>query len=301
MSYASRADYEVCRKLHRQYGTTYYYASKLFEPKIRKRVHAIYGFVRVPDEWVDNPGPLSPAEVRSQLAKWRESMVNGVESGVSPEHPAMRAFCDVVLDCGIPLSEGHLFIDAMAMDIDVARYDTYADLENYMRGSAAAVGAMMTYAVGAVPDATNLESAMRLGNAMQLTNFLRDVSEDADRGRIYLPLEDLKKFGVSEEAVLAKRFTPEFRAFMQFEVERARRLYDSSHAGIRRLEGQAQSAVLLARILYARILDRIEKLDHNVFAARARTSKLEKFSALAQVLTRRPTVLEGLESASRMV
>lgn len=301
MSYATNADYEVCRKLHRQFGTTYYHASRLFDPEIRNRVHAIYGFVRVPDEWVDNPGPLTSAEVRSQLEGWRAAMVEGVERGVCPEHPAMRAFCDVVPACGIPLAEGHLFIDAMLMDIDVTRYATYADLDRYMRGSAAAVGAMMTYAVGASPDAINLESAMHLGNAMQLTNFLRDVSEDADRGRIYLPLEDLEKFGVSEEDILSKRFSGEFRALMQFEVERARRLYESSHVGIRRLDGQAQRAVLLARILYARILDRIEELDHNVFAARARTSKLEKFSSLAQVLVRRPAVLDGLESARRMV
>lgn len=288
--FASDADCEVCRQLHQSYGTTYYHASRLFSPEVRRRVHAVYGFVRVPDEWVDNPGPLSLSEVYDRLVQWRSSLASAIADGVPPEHPAMRAFSDVVRETGIPLAEANLFVDAMAMDLTTTRYDAYSDLETYMRGSAAAVGVMMTYAVDGPTDDETLACAKSLGNAMQLTNFLRDVREDAERGRIYLPLESLNRFGVAEADVLDARFSDRFRDLMKFEADRARALYEASHPGLRRLTGPAYSAVLSARILYSRILDRLAQQDYNPFAGRARTSRFEKATVLAGVLLGRPAL-----------
>ncbi len=281
--FADAHDYEVCRRLHRQYGTTYYFATLRFPAHIRRRVHAVYGFVRVPDEWVDNPGPLTLEERRDLLNGWRKQLHEGL-SGVRPEHPAMRAFVDVAQECAIPLEEANCFIDAMEMDLTKFRYDTYEDLRGYMRGSAMAVGAMMCFAMDANPDAFTLARAHALGEAMQLTNFIRDVAEDAERGRIYLPLEDLAAYGITGEQILDKRFSPELRKLMRFQICRARTLYCHSDMGLPRLPVQMRRAVMLARLLYAKILDKVEEQGHDPFAGRARTSLREKLHCAASVM-----------------
>lgn len=275
MSFASDVDYEYCRLLHRRHGTTYYLATRRFPPALRRRVHAIYGFVREADEWVDHPRGETPEVIRARLAGWREQLRRAY-AGACPDHPALRAFADVARETGLPLAEPLCFLDAMESDLTVTRYPTYADLEAYMRGSAAAVGVMMCYATGAPTDSDTLAAARRLGEAMQLTNFLRDVGEDHARGRIYLPQEDMARFGVSEADLAAGRATPEFRALMAFEIARARRLYQESDAGAARLPRAARPPVLVARVLYARILDAIERQHGDVFVRRARTSRAEK-------------------------
>lgn len=293
--FANEADYELCRQLHRRFGTTYYASSRLFPPSIRRRVHALYGFVRVPDEWVDNPDSTDVDEIRARLQAWRAEMDRGVAGTESPTHPVLRAFCDVARETRLPLAEAHRFIDAMAMDLETTRYATYRDLENYMAGSAAAVGVMMTCLVDAPRDEETLACARALGNAMQLTNFLRDVAEDAERGRIYLPQEDLERFGVSEDEVMDGVFSDRMESLIRFEIARARNLYRDSHPGIRNLSGPSQSAVLLARVLYSRILDRIEMQGANVFVGRARTTTSEKLFVAGQVLVQGPAMLDRME------
>ena len=164
----------------------------------------------------------------------------------------------------------------MEMDLEVTRYQTSEDLRGDMRGSAAAVGIMMCSVMGATIDADLLACASALGEAMQLANFIRDVGEDTDRGRIYLPLEDLSHFGVSEEDVLNGRMSPAFKDLIRFEIARARDLFAKSDAGIARLPRQAQIPVLLARVLYSQILDRVEANHYDVFTRRARTGLLAK-------------------------
>lgn len=273
--FASAEDHAECRRLHRKYGTTYYFATQRFAPEARRRVHALYGFVRVPDEWVDNPDGQSVAAQSARLCEYRSHLLRGLD-GVPPDEPVLRAFCDVVRECDMPLQEPLLFLDAMEQDLTVARYDTYADLQGYMRGSAAAVGVMMCSVLGAPQDPETLAGACALGDAMQLTNFLRDIREDLERGRVYLPQEDLASFGLSESDLHRGEVTTAFRALMQFEIARARALYQIADEAIPRLPRDAQKPVRLARILYSRILDRIEAMDYDVFRARARTTKWEK-------------------------
>lgn len=285
--FATAADYEVCRALHQHHGTTYYLATQCFPREARERTHAIYGFVRVPDEWVDNPGEMSVAERAAKLADFRAQMLAGWWTEADPkrpEEPVLRAFCDVAGDVKMPVEEPLLFLDAMEMDLTVERYPTYADLDRYMRGSAAAVGVMMCYALGVDLRPETHTAACNLGNAMQLTNFLRDVREDAARGRIYLPLEDLARFGIPEEHVLEGQFSPQFEALARFEADRARALYAAADPELDRLPAQARKAVRLARVLYARILDRIEAQGYNVFAGRVRTSAWEKAIVAARVV-----------------
>jgi phytoene synthase len=277
---AEPSDYAECRALHRRYGTTYYYATRWFPPEVRDRVHALYGFVRVPDEWVDNPNGADP---RAQLQAFRRDLIQGL-NGIRPDSAVLRAFCEVARSVEIDQTEPILFLDAMEADLTVARYETYADLQHYMRGSASAVGVMMCAILGADRDPAILDAAMKLGEAMQLTNFLRDVGEDLVRGRIYLPQEDMQRFGVTEDDLKVGRVTEDFRKLMKFEIARARELYAEADLGIPRLPKESRRAVQLARILYARILDRIEERDYDVFTGRARTSRLEKLQVATRVL-----------------
>ena len=282
MSFANKEDYAVCRKLHKQYGTTYYLSSRIFPEPLRSRTDAIYGFVRTADEWVDNPGNHTKEWMHQQIEDFRTELSNGLK-GQCPHSPAMRAFVDVVILTKIPIEEPMMFLDAMAQDIDVHRYETFEDLCGYMRGSAASVGMMMAYASETPMSDVIRNQAIILANAMQMTNFLRDVQEDAARGRIYLPLEDLRSFGVPEEDVLMGSFTPSMKKLIEFEIERTRNMYADGEQGIPYLPKTAQKAVKTARVLYSRILDRIEMQNYNVFAQRARTSRAEKLWVAAKI------------------
>lgn len=282
LAFSDAADDAICRRLHRRFGTTYYLASHWFRPEARRRTNALYAFVRVPDEWVDNPGDLTLQDRRNLLRDWRTQFLHGLD-GVRPKHPALRTFCDVVRETGIPLEEPLAFLEAMEQDLLVDRYPTYADLRAYMRGSASAVGIMMCYVVGADTTSEVTKAAQALAEAMQLTNFLRDVGEDAARGRIYLPLEDLATFEVSESEIIEAQMSVRFENLMKFEIARARALYKEADKGIPLLPAYARKPVLLARVLYSRILDRIEARNYDVFSARARTSKMEKLMVALRV------------------
>ncbi|RYG49094.1 phytoene/squalene synthase family protein [bacterium] len=281
--FASEADHAECRRLHRKYGTTYYFATQRFPAPIRRRVHALYGFVRVPDEWVDNPAHTSRSAQLQALSDYRAQLLRGLE-GVRPDEPVLRAFCDVAGEVKMPLDEPLLFLDAMEMDLSIDRYDTYQDLRGYMRGSASAVGMMMCSALEAGDDPQMLKAAQSLGEAMQLTNFLRDVAEDAVRGRIYLPREDMRSFGVTEEEVLAGAVSERFLHLMRFEIARARALYALADAGIPMLPPCAHKAVRLARVLYSRILDRLEAQGCDPFQGRVRTSTPEKLQIATRIV-----------------
>ncbi len=296
-NYASASDIEQCRRIHKKFGTTYYYSTLRFPKRIQWKVHAIYAFVRVPDEWVDNPGEMDCSQRLSLLKDWRDQLIRGIE-GKCPEHFAMRAFCDAAAESRIPLNEALLFLDAMEMDVSKSRYQTYEELERYMRGSASAIGVMMCYAMCARTDFDTISRAKALGEAMQLTNFLRDISEDLDRGRIYLPLEDMKRFGVTESDLRSKVVTPQFKDLMKFEIERARKLYLDSDYGIYKLPPKMRKAVLLSRLLYSQILDRIEAQDYDVFRQRARTNSLHKARCAMRVMLKDKAILTKLVADS---
>jgi phytoene synthase len=250
---------------------------------MRLRVHALYGFVRIPDEWVDNPATKDDEAAAGRLGLWRSEFLRGVD-GVRPESPVLRAFCDVVREARIPVEEPLQFLSAMESDLRTSRYATYEDLRAYMRGSAASVGVMMCHLVGAPLDQETLASARALGEAMQLTNFLRDVGEDAQRGRIYLPLEDLAACDVDEWEVIQCVSSPRLTELLKYEIQRARALYALADTGIPALPAPARRAIQLARVLYARILDRIESRNYDVFSGSARMGSLEKVLTAARVL-----------------
>lgn len=270
--FATPADYAECRRLHKLHGTTYYFASRRFTPEIRECVHALYGFVRVPDEIVDEFGSRN---IEERLSMFRRQLILGYD-GVRPDYPVLRAFCDVALEHHIPIEEPLTFLEAMEADISKVRYRNYAELKHYMRGSAASVGVMLCHIFDIHENPEAMEAATALGEAMQLTNFLRDIGEDMARGRIYLPQDEMEMFNVTEEHILEGKVTPEFIELLKFQIERARRLYRRAELGIHTLPEFAETPVLLSLKLYERILDRIISQKYNVYGNRARTSKLEK-------------------------
>ncbi|MFN3683786.1 MAG: phytoene/squalene synthase family protein [Fimbriimonadaceae bacterium] len=272
---ASAEDYELCRRLHAQHGSTYYLSSRLFPPRRRRQVDAVYGFVRVPDEWVDNAGGASREESERKLAAYRRELIAGLD-GERPLHPVLRAFCETALQIGIPREEPLVFLDAMEQDLTQTVYPTYEDLRAYMRGSAVAVAFMMFPILGIPMREGFREGAASLAEAMQMTNFLRDVGEDLDRGRIYLPLEDLESFGLTPDDLRRREVTDPFVRLMRFEIERTRKLYAASDPEIARLPAFGRKPVRLARELYSRILDRIEDRGYDVFGGRARTGRVER-------------------------
>jgi phytoene synthase len=195
----------------------------------------------------------------------------------------LGAAAHTVRTVGIPQECFDRFFGAMAMDLTTSRYETWHDLLGYMEGSAAVIGEMMLPVLQPLsPEA--LEPARALGFAFQYTNFLRDVAEDLDRGRVYLPQEELRRFGVTPANLGLRRVTPEWRAFLASEIERARGLYDVADRGLSWLPARSARCVLTARVLYARILDRIEAADYDVFSIRARVPTWRKASTAARIL-----------------
>lgn len=278
--------YELCRRVQRAHSRTYYFSTRLFPPEVRPHVHALYAFMRYADEIVDNPGATSPGEQLASLELFEEETLAAV-SGEPVPNPVLRAYANTVRERSIAPEDIRAFLASMKMDTSVTRYPTYADLEAYTYGSAAVVGLMMCRVVGA-EDPTARDAACALGTAMQLTNFLRDVKEDWNRGRVYLPLEDLKRFSYGEQDLGACVVDERFVGLMRFEIARARGLYACADGGMRYIPRGRRYPVVVARELYAAILDRIEARGYDVFSGRVATSRLEKIRVAARCAVREP-------------
>ena len=276
-----RAAYEHCRAINRHYGKTYYFSTQFFPPHLRPAVHALYAWVRYPDEWVDNPQGLTLNEQRSRLRQWRDATARTIETGAS-EHPVLQAWADAARRYQVPLQYMSDFLASMEMDLSVSVYETFDDLQRYTWGSASVVGLMMCCLIGARDPAATTHAA-DLGLAMQLTNFLRDVGEDwRERRRIYLPREDLRRFGVRERDIAEGKVTEEFRALIRWEAARTRAIYAHAEAGFCYIPPDSRLPVRLARTLYARILDKIEQNNCDVLGKRARVPTWEKLAVLAR-------------------
>jgi phytoene synthase len=287
------AAYEHCRQINRHYGKTYYFSSRLFPAHLRPAVHALYAWVRYPDEWVDNPGGLSLAAQREKLHEWRDATADALKTGYS-YHPVLAAWADAARRHEVSFTPMRDFLDAMEMDLTVTRYETFDDLQRYTWGSASVVGLMMCRLIGAT-DERAVPYAADLGLAMQMTNFLRDVGEDwRERGRIYLPLEDLRRFNVSESDIADGRLSDNFCALVRWEAERTRALYARADDGFGFIPDEGRLPVRMARVLYARILDKIEQNRCDVLSRRARVPTWEKLALLAREQRR------GAGSSSRL-
>jgi phytoene synthase len=235
------------KDIHRKTGRTFYYATRLLPERVRHATYVLYAFFRVADEVVDNAGGLSQEDQRTRLEEIREAALTG-----ETDEAVLAAFSELRERHGIPDHEVDEFIDAMQADTRKDRYGTYEELEAYMRGSAAAVGVMMTYVMEPAEQETAIPHARKLGEAFQLTNFIRDVGEDiVELDRIYLPRETLERHGVTEDQVRRREFDDAFAAAVREELRRAEGLYHEGVAGIKYLPEDCQLPVLTAAVLYA--------------------------------------------------
>jgi 15-cis-phytoene synthase len=215
------AFYRHCRRIHRRHDPTYYWATRRLPAEVRPAVHAVYAFVRVVDEIVDGPQrPPDPAVRRAALDRWKLMLEDALRGDIAHAHPVVAALADAGRRHRLPLGELRLYFDSMRKDSEPVHVQTWDELERYMQGSAGSVSRILAALLG-VPAERRSEFAS-LALAFQLTNFVRDVREDWDLDRVYLPAEDLACFGVSVDQIERRQLTPGFRRLVAFEVERAR-------------------------------------------------------------------------------
>ena len=266
-----RASYAECKRLNSLYGKTYYLATLLLPPAKRPFVHALYGFARYADEIVDDlESTLSPAEKGELLTTWGAGILSDLKIGSSKDHIG-RALVDTVNRFAIPHEYFEAFLHSMTMDLTISEYESYEDLMEYVYGSAAVIGLQMVSVLGPLSDGA-FEPAKKLGTAFQLANFIRDVGEDLERGRIYLPIAELRAAGVTKEMLLRRQLTPEIKRALQFQITRVRALQKDADPGIELLEAASRPCIYAASKLYCGIVDEVEKINYEIFTKRATTS-----------------------------
>ena len=287
------AAYERCRELHKRHGRTYYLATRLLPAWKRRHVHALYGFTRYADEIVDRTGATAPADRAAALTAWSDRFVAGLH-GERVDDPLMPAVLHTIAVFDLDRADFASFLRSMAMDLTVTSYSTYDHLLHYMEGSAAVIGTMMLPILGSRDPAAAREPARQLGLAFQLTNFIRDVAEDLDRGRTYLPDEHLAAFEVTRADLRERRATPKIKALVEFEVGKAREHYRAAAPGIPLLNPGSQACMRTAFQLYAGILDEIVAADYDVFVRRATVSHPRRATvALRSLLTKPGTPMRA--------
>ncbi len=262
---------EYCRRKAAQSGSSFYYSFLFLPPERRRSMVALYAFCREVDDVVDEVHDTGVA--RAKLAWWRRE-VSATFDG-APHHPVARALQPVVRAHGIRPVQLSTVIDGMAMDLDQSRYLDFESLERYCDRVAGVVGVMSAQIMGYVEPST-LDYARDLGVAFQLTNVIRDVGEDARRGRIYLPQDELDRFGVAPSSILNREAGKPFEALMAYQVERARRWYDAALGKLAPADRRAQRTGLAMAAIYRALLDEIERDGYRVLDRRIALTPMRK-------------------------
>jgi phytoene synthase len=263
------ASYRLCQQLTRNCSKTFYFSSLFLPSEERRTIWAVYAFCRTADDIVDAPRPAD--ERLSALKEWREQLIAAYQG--HPRDPIMLAFADAVSRFAIPIAPALDLLIGAERDVTVLRYQTFEELLEYCRLVASTVGLLTAPVLGYEPGA--LPYGVILGQAMQMTNILRDVGEDARMGRIYLPAEDLVRFGYSEDSLLSGKIDKPFVTLMQFEIARVRALYEAAAPGIALLSPRSR-----------KILDEIERNRYDVFTRRAHVPPASKIAMAAQLILR---------------
>ncbi len=284
-----RASYEECKRLNALHGKTYYLATLLLPKAKRPFVHALYGFARYADEIVDDlASELSVEEKAEVLSKWGNGVLADLKKGTSQDHVG-RALIDTVNRFDIPHEHFEAFLHSMTMDLTVQEYESYEDLLEYVYGSAAVIGLEMVPILGPLHNDA-FEAAKKLGIAFQLANFIRDVDEDLDRGRVYLPLKELGQFGVTRDMLEERVLTPEIIEALKFQIARVRQLQADAAAGIKMLEPSSRPCIEAASTLYCGIVDEVEKIGYDIFNHRAKTSTVRRIRVAGAAFIKRQLI-----------
>lgn len=258
---------EYCQNKAAQSGSSFYYAFRFLPDERRRAITAFYAFCREVDNVVDDVTDTGVA--RTKLAFWR-SEVDTLYAG-TPRHPVMQALAPHIEPMRLPRAAFHTVIDGMQQDLDQTRYLNFPELQSYCYKAAGVVGEVSARIFGmtAPDDPHTLAYASTLGEALQLTNIIRDVGEDARRGRIYLPQDELTQYGVSSASLLRARADGDFPGLMQFQYERAARAYERAYDELPQLDRRAQRPGLAMAAIYRALLEEIRRdgfrvLDHRV-------------------------------------
>jgi len=272
MSFSLEESYALCERIARKTGKNFYYSFLVMPREKRAAMCAIYAFMRRSDDIADSAG--NPMVALEGLRQWR-AQVDAALNGGAVSEPILPALADTVRRYRIPLRHFHELLDGTEMDQTTTRYATFDDLYKYCYHVASAVGLVVLPVFG-YKDEAALVPAEACGIAFQLTNILRDVKEDAQMGRIYLPLEDLRRFGVSENDIMDSRATPQFLELMKFEAARARGFYDKARPLLNMIDTDSRGTLAVMITIYGGILRKIEESNFAVFDRRIRLSTAEK-------------------------
>ena len=277
------AAYRHCAAIAAAHGASYHLATRLLTPDRRPAIHALYAAARTADDLVDLPGD----DPDGDLADWSRTLLAELDAGWSAD-PVRLALVDTYRRYAIPVEHLVDFLAAMASDLEVTGYPDLAALDRYMWGSAAVIGLQVLPVLGTAPGVTRAEAApyaTALGEAFQLTNFLRDVAEDADRGRVYLPADLMAAHGVTRSQLAERRFDDRFAGLMREMVAIVRRRYDDAAPGIPLLARESRDCVRAAVDLYGGILTAIERAGYRVLDRRVRVSRPRRLAVFARRLT----------------
>lgn len=264
--------YAHCDAVTAEHSRSFHLASGLLPPDKRRAARALYAFCRVTDDIVDRPG----SEVESVLANWR---LRALDPNPPAHDLVAVAWADARLRYHIPRRYAEQLIEGVGRDLRQHRYASFDDLATYCYGVASTVGLMSMHIIGfRGPEA--IPHAIKLGVALQITNILRDVATDYAAGRVYLPQDELRRFGILASDLAAGRVTESWRSFMRFQIDRNRRLYAESWPGIALLDADGRFGIAAAAGLYRAILDDIEAHDYDVFSRRAHVGAWGKLRRL---------------------
>ena len=269
--------YIHCQRIAKSQAKNFYYAFRTLPSAKRRAIYAVYAFCRYCDDVVDDD--LPPEEKRRLLAETRDRLRN---PRLAADDPVFMALEGAIRDFAIPRSYLEDIIRGVEMDLEVSRFETLEDLREYCYLVASVVGLICIEIFG-YEDPVAREYAVDFGIAMQLTNIIRDIGEDADRDRIYIPMEDVKRFGYSERELMDSRNNENFRSLMDFQAARARMYFDSGERLLPLLSRESRACAGVLHQLYSRILDRIESTGYDVFERRIGLSVSEKLLLVARL------------------
>ncbi len=266
--------YAHCNRITRHHSKTFFMASGLLPYEKRQATRALYAFCRVTDDIVDDVAPIEYRQAR--LNEWRQIVMSPTPP---QDNPVALAWADAQCRYGIPRGYAEQLIDGVARDLDQNRYETFEDLASYSYGVASTVGLMAMHIIGFESNEA-IPYAVRLGVALQMTNILRDVAEDWQAGRLYLPLDELAEFNLTEADIDAGCVDERWQAFVRYQIDRTVKLYDESWTGIQMLNRDGRVAIAAAADLYRAILSDIERHNCDVFTRRAHVKTLGKVRRL---------------------